>query len=75
MPSRDPHQCRVPGLYQDPDDRGNDAPARRGDPGTGPAEAHGQPREIAEMVVWFCSDRASYVTGAAWNVDGGWMAM
>jgi NAD(P)-dependent dehydrogenase (short-subunit alcohol dehydrogenase family) len=31
----------------------------------------GDPGEIAEMVVWLCSDRASYVTGAAYNVDGG----
>ena len=35
----------------------------------------GEPEEIAEMVVWLCSDRASYVTGAAYNVDGGWMAV
>src|SRR3954469_20011611 len=35
----------------------------------------GQPGEIAEMVVWLLSERASYVTGAAYNVDGGWMAM
>jgi NAD(P)-dependent dehydrogenase (short-subunit alcohol dehydrogenase family) len=35
----------------------------------------GAPEEIAEMVVWLCSDRASYVTGAAYNVDGGWMAV
>jgi NAD(P)-dependent dehydrogenase (short-subunit alcohol dehydrogenase family) len=26
------------------------------------------------MVVWLSSDRASYVTGACYNVDGGWMA-
>jgi NAD(P)-dependent dehydrogenase (short-subunit alcohol dehydrogenase family) len=38
------------------------------------AERYGQPGEIAEMVVWLLSDRASYVTGAAYNVDGGWMA-
>jgi NAD(P)-dependent dehydrogenase (short-subunit alcohol dehydrogenase family) len=35
----------------------------------------GEPEEIAEMVVWLCSDRASYVTGACYNVDGGWMAV
>src|SRR5260370_780760 len=35
----------------------------------------GNPEEIAEMVVWLCSDRASYVSGAAYNVDGGWMAI
>ncbi len=34
----------------------------------------GNPEEIAEMVVWLCSDRASYVSGAAYNVDGGWMS-
>lgn len=34
----------------------------------------GDPEEIAEMVVWLCSDRASYVTGAAYAVDGGWTA-
>lgn len=39
-----------------------------------PAGRLGQPEEIAEMVVWLCSDRASYVTGAAYNVDGGWLA-
>jgi len=36
--------------------------------------ADGNPEEIAEMVVWLCSERASYVSGAAYNVDGGWMA-
>ena len=34
----------------------------------------GNPEEIAEMVVWLCSNRASYVTGAAYAVDGGWTA-
>src|SRR5207302_3213520 len=40
-----------------------------------PFRRMGQPEEIAEMVVWLCSERASYVTGAAYNVDGGWMAV
>jgi NAD(P)-dependent dehydrogenase (short-subunit alcohol dehydrogenase family) len=39
-----------------------------------PLKRMGNPEEIAEMVVWLCSERASYVTGAAYNVDGGWMA-
>ena len=30
-----------------------------------------QPEEIAAVVVFLCSERASYVTGAAWSVDGG----
>jgi NAD(P)-dependent dehydrogenase (short-subunit alcohol dehydrogenase family) len=40
-----------------------------------PLRRMGEPGEIAEMVVWLCSDRASYVTGASYNVDGGWMAV
>lgn len=40
-----------------------------------PMRRFGEPEEIAEMVVWLCSDRASYVTGAAYAVDGGWMSM
>ena len=40
-----------------------------------PFRRMGQPGEIAEMVVWLCAERASYVTGAAYNVDGGWMSV
>jgi 3-oxoacyl-[acyl-carrier protein] reductase len=29
------------------------------------------PAEIAAAIVFLCSDRASYVSGAAWSVDGG----
>jgi len=29
------------------------------------------PEEIAVVIVFLCSERASYVTGAAWSVDGG----
>jgi NAD(P)-dependent dehydrogenase (short-subunit alcohol dehydrogenase family) len=40
-----------------------------------PFHRMGKPEEIAEMVLWLCTDRASYVSGAAYNVDGGYMAI
>ena len=30
-----------------------------------------EPHEIAAVVTFLCSERAAYVTGAAWSVDGG----
>lgn len=34
----------------------------------------GQPEEVAEPVLFLCSDRASFITGATYAVDGGWTA-
>jgi NAD(P)-dependent dehydrogenase (short-subunit alcohol dehydrogenase family) len=34
----------------------------------------GEPREVADSVVWLCSDRSSFVTGTALSVDAGAMA-
>ncbi|ETW96787.1 MAG: short-chain dehydrogenase [Candidatus Entotheonella factor] len=39
-----------------------------------PVGRMGQPSEIAEAVVWMCSDAASFVTGHAMTVDGGYVA-
>ncbi len=34
----------------------------------------GRPEEIAEAVLWLCSDKASFVTGLSLTADGGWTA-
>lgn len=40
-----------------------------------PMGRQGRADEIAQCVAWLCSDRASYVNGAAYEVDGGYSAM
>jgi NAD(P)-dependent dehydrogenase (short-subunit alcohol dehydrogenase family) len=40
-----------------------------------PLRRFGAPEEVAEAVVWLCSDRASFVTGHPLVVDGGWVAL
>ena len=34
----------------------------------------GRPEEVAELIVWLCSDRAAFVTGANVTIDGGYAA-
>ncbi|CAF1089724.1 unnamed protein product [Adineta steineri] len=38
-----------------------------------PIKRAGMPEDIANMVLFLCSDDASYCTGATFYVDGGWM--
>lgn len=53
-------------------------------PADGPAAAanrtplaisrHGKPEEVAELVAYLASEAAAFVTGATYNIDGGWSA-
>jgi NAD(P)-dependent dehydrogenase (short-subunit alcohol dehydrogenase family) len=53
---------------------GDDAEVYRSIEQLHPMKRLGQAQEIAEAIVWLCSDAASFVTGAALNVDGGYVA-
>lgn len=39
-----------------------------------PVGRMGQPEEVAQAVIWLCSDAASFVTTHPMAVDGGWVA-
>ncbi|MNN55133.1 D-beta-hydroxybutyrate dehydrogenase [compost metagenome] len=39
-----------------------------------PSLAFVTPEHLGELVLFLCSEAASQVRGAAWNVDGGWLA-
>lgn len=39
-----------------------------------PMERAGRPEEISDSVMWLCSDKSSFVTGQAINIDGGYLA-
>ena len=58
----------VPGIEADPES------GRRMISQT-PMGRLGEPEEIAEAVVWLCSDGASFVTGHTMTADGGYMAI
>ena len=57
-------------LHEQPDL----APLIQGIESIQPVGRMGQASEIAEAIVWLCSDAASFVTGGVLSVDGGYVA-
>jgi NAD(P)-dependent dehydrogenase (short-subunit alcohol dehydrogenase family) len=53
---------------------GGDAEAKAGLEATEPVGRMGKPEEVADAVVYLCSDEASFVTGINMPVDGGFVA-
>jgi len=68
--------CVCPGVIQTPmTARGLSDPERRARIiASEPVGRVGTPEEIAEAVIWLCSDAASFVTGHTMTVDGGFVA-
>ena len=68
--------CVCPGVIQTPmTERGLSNPERRARIiASEPMGRVGTPEEIAEAVVWLCSNAASFVTGHTMTVDGGHVA-
>jgi len=65
--------CVCPGVIETPmTARGLSDPERRAQiMANEPMGRVGTPEEVAEAVVWLCSDAASFVTGHTMTVDGG----
>jgi NAD(P)-dependent dehydrogenase (short-subunit alcohol dehydrogenase family) len=66
-----------PGVIETPMiDRfaGTEGTARTALAAGAPMARMGRPEEIAQAVLWLCSRGASYITGQAIAVDGGWTA-
>jgi NAD(P)-dependent dehydrogenase (short-subunit alcohol dehydrogenase family) len=67
--------CVCPGVTQTPmTDRALRDPALQAQITARPMGRVGTPEEVAEAVVWLCSDAASFVTGHTMTVDGGMVA-
>ncbi len=64
--------CVSPGLIDSPqNDRYFSRPEKEDALGKIPLHRFGDPQEFADVVVFLCSDRASYITGVNLLVDGG----
>ncbi|KMY67062.1 hypothetical protein AAU61_14090 [Desulfocarbo indianensis] len=65
--------CVLPGLVDSPSLReGLSDEERQRIVSETPLRRLARPREVASVIAFLCSDEASFVCGAAWEVTGGW---
>jgi len=64
----------APGFIETPLLRNMDDATRKAVASWHPIGRFGTPNEVAELVVWLSSEKASFVTGAYYPVDGGYLA-
>ena len=63
----------APGLHRDRDGAGDaDGGDRGGRSRRRPGDVLGRPEEVARVVRFLVDDDAAYITGAVYNVNGGW---
>ncbi|MEP6796313.1 MAG: SDR family oxidoreductase, partial [Saprospiraceae bacterium] len=63
-----------PGYIKTPLLDGLDATVLNSLVGLHPIGRLGTSEEVAELVLWLCSEKASFVTGSYYNIDGGYLA-
>ena len=66
--------CVLPGFIHTPMTEGQDDVVNRAFIHRTPMQRAGTPEEVAEVIVFLASARASFVTGVALPVDGGYLA-
>lgn len=67
--------CVAPGVIETPLVRGhygNAVPSHLA--AEHPVGRLGRPEEVASLIMWLCSDDASFVTGSSYSIDGGFTA-
>ena len=63
--------CVAPGLIKTPSALNMPPKEMQGHLAAVPLKRLGEPEEIAYMVAFLASEKASFITGVAYNVDGG----
>ncbi len=67
--------CLIPGIIATPmtNMRGEEGETRQIDPSIQPLGRYGKPEEVARAALFLASDDASFITGTALVVDGGYL--